>query len=178
MKVTDSLRINDSTLLELLTSLLLASLWLACSSAVTFAQTTSGGVRGVVLDANGSAIPGASVTAKNVATGVELKTTSTADGLYVIPRILPGVYQLSAEAASFKKASFTDVEVTVGKDTVLDFKLEPGAITEVVTVAGGAEGAEGVAGAACWRLANQRHSARAERAALHAGAAFDLAQSL
>ncbi len=105
------------------------------------AQSATGGIRGVVNDATGAALPNASITAKNLATGAESKTTSTGEGLYSIPRMLPGKYTLVVEVQNFKKAEFRDVEVSIGKDTVLDAVLEPGAISEVVTVAGGAESA-------------------------------------
>jgi len=103
------------------------------------AQTTSGGLRGVVVDTNGAVVPGATVVAKNTATNVEYKTTATSEGTYAIPRILPGKYDVSVEAQGFKKADYTGVEVTAGRDTVVDVKLEPGAITETITIAGGSE---------------------------------------
>lgn len=53
------------------------------------AQTTTGGLRGVVTDITGAVIPGATVVAKNVATGIEYKTTATGDGVYTISRIPP-----------------------------------------------------------------------------------------
>lgn len=102
-------------------------------------QAATGGIRGVVTDSTGAAVPGANVTAKNIATGIEARTRTTGEGFYSIPRILPGKYSVSIEVQGFKKAEFTDVEVSVGKDSVVDAKLEPGAITEVVTIAGGAE---------------------------------------
>ncbi|NOT60757.1 MAG: TonB-dependent receptor, partial [Acidobacteria bacterium] len=103
------------------------------------AQTVTGGLRGAVTDGTGAIVPGATVTAVNTATGIATKTTATDEGFYAIPRMLPGRYSVSAEAAGFKKFEQTEVEVSVGKDAVIDFKLEPGAITEVVTVTGGAQ---------------------------------------
>jgi len=109
------------------------------SGPAAAAQSATGGIRGVVTDASGAALPGAGVTARNVATGVESKTTATGEGLYAIPRILPGTYQVAIEVRGFKRAEVTDVEVSVGKDSVVDAQLEPGAISEVVTVTGGSE---------------------------------------
>ena len=112
---------------------------LTWSGPAAAAQSATGGIRGVVTDASGAALPGAGVTARNVATGVESKTTATGEGLYAIPRILPGTYQVAIEVRGFKRAEVTDVEVSVGKDSVVDAQLEPGAISEVVTVTGGSE---------------------------------------
>jgi outer membrane receptor protein involved in Fe transport len=103
------------------------------------AQTVTGGIRGVITDTSGAALPDAIIVARNTATGVEVRTTTTGEGLYAIPRIIPGRYNLTVEVKAFKKAEVTDIEVTIGKDSVIDLKLEPGAITEVVTVTGGAE---------------------------------------
>ncbi|MFN0085622.1 MAG: carboxypeptidase regulatory-like domain-containing protein [Blastocatellia bacterium] len=106
-----------------------------------WSQTATGGIRGVVLDSNGAALPGGAVVARNMGTGAESRTTTNNDGLYFLPRLLPGQYSVTIEAKGFKKAEITTVEVNLGKDTVLDARLEPGAITEVVTVTGGAEAA-------------------------------------
>ncbi len=118
-------------------SLILCGAWIL--PAATLAQTASGGLRGVVTDASAAAIPGARLTARNVNTGVEISATSNNEGLYALPRLIPGSYNLSAEAPGFKKTEHTQVEVSIGKDTVIDFRLETGAISDVVTVVGGAE---------------------------------------
>jgi outer membrane receptor protein involved in Fe transport len=120
-----------SILIALFASLLIGS--------AALAQTATGGIIGTVTDGSGAALPNATVVAKNLATGVEIKTTATGEGFYSIPRILPGVYTLVVEVTGFKKSEVTNVEVSVGKNAVVDFKLDPGAISEVVTVAGGSE---------------------------------------
>jgi outer membrane receptor protein involved in Fe transport len=103
------------------------------------AQSATGGIRGAVSDANGAAIPNATVIAKNVATGVDLKTTTNSEGIYTVPRILPGKYNLVVEVQGFKKSEVSDIEVSVGKDTVIDVQLQAGQISDVVTITGGAE---------------------------------------
>src|SRR5215475_457516 len=118
---------------------LISAATLFCFSMIALAQTTTGGIRGVVTDATGAALPGATVTTRNVATGFEIKTTATGEGVYSIPRILPGRYNIAVEAQGFKKTEVTDIEVSIGKDAVIDVKLEAGAISEVVTVTGGSE---------------------------------------
>jgi len=120
-------------------AVLIGAAMLFCFSSAAMAQSATGGIRGVVTDASDAALPGATVVARSAATGLEIKTTTTSEGFYSVPRILPGKYSVVVEAQGFKKAEITDIEVSVGKDTVVDTKLEAGAITEVVTVAGGAE---------------------------------------
>lgn len=112
---------------------------LVLSAATMLAQTATGGIRGAVTDASGAALPGATVIAKNLATGFETRTTATSEGIYSIPRILPGKYSVVVEAQGFKKTGVSDIEVSVGKDAVIDVRLETGEISEIVTVTGGSE---------------------------------------
>jgi outer membrane receptor protein involved in Fe transport len=123
----------------LVATVLISAAMLFCCSITVLAQSATGGIRGIVTDATGASLPNATVIAKNLATGVELKTTTTSEGAYSTPRILPGIYTVVVEASGFKRSEVTNIEVSVGKDAVVDFKLEAGAITEVVTVAGGSE---------------------------------------
>jgi Carboxypeptidase regulatory-like domain/TonB dependent receptor len=101
---------------------------------VAMAQATTGSLKGSVTDASGAVIAGADVTAKNTATGVETRTKSNDDGLYSFPRLAPGIYLLSIERQNFKRQEFQEVAVQVGQDQVIDAALQPGAVTETVTV--------------------------------------------
>src|SRR5262249_37167185 len=112
-------------------SILIGAAILFCCSFTALAQSATGGFRGVVTDSGGAALAGASVVAKNIATGTEIKTTTNSEGIYTISRILPGKYLLKVEAQAFKRVEFTDIDVSVGKETVIDAQLEPGAINEV-----------------------------------------------
>ena len=105
-----------------------------CVTVSAATQATSGGIRGVVADVNGAVVPNASVVATNAGTGVEYKATATGEGVYAIPRIPPGKYNVTVEIQGFKKGQYTEVEVSVGRDTVVDVKLEAGALSETVTV--------------------------------------------
>src|SRR5262245_41545214 len=49
---------------------------LCCLSLIAWAQSTTGGLRGVVTDSGNAALPGAIVLARNAATGIEIKTTT------------------------------------------------------------------------------------------------------
>ncbi len=118
---------------------MLAALMVAVGLPAAYGQSATGGIRGAVTDVDGASLPGAAVTARNAATGAELRTTTNSEGVYTLSRILPGRYTITIEVANFKKAEFTDVNVLIGRDAVVDAKLEPGAISEVVTVTGGAE---------------------------------------
>src|SRR6478672_75907 len=100
------------------------------------AQSTGADLTGSVVDPNGAVINGAIVTAKDVSGGVNRTTTSAADGTYKFIGLPPGVYEIGAEAANFKKVLISPVRLTVGQSAELTIKLEIGASTAVVTVSG------------------------------------------
>ena len=74
---------------------------------------TLGTFTGEVTDASGAAIADATVTVRNTATnGVRVVTTNQ-DGLYTIPALIPGMYEVKAEKPGFKTASRTNIELQV-----------------------------------------------------------------
>ena len=81
-------------------------------------------------------VPGATVTI----TSVERKTSDTVvtneSGIYLKERLLPGTYEVKAELQGFKSAVFPAIRVNVDTQTPLNIKLETGAVSESVTVAG------------------------------------------
>jgi Carboxypeptidase regulatory-like domain len=87
-----------------------------------------------VTDASGAVISGATVTITNTATGVARNLTTNAAGDYNAPNLEPGPYMVTAQAASFKRAQRTGLQLEVAKDIRADFKLEPGGVNETVTV--------------------------------------------
>jgi len=101
---------------------------------VLFAQTYQGRILGSVTDPSGAVISGATVTITNTATGVARNLSTNAAGDYNAPNLEPGPYMVTAQAASFKKAQRTGLQLEVAKDIRADFKLEPGGVNETVTV--------------------------------------------
>jgi hypothetical protein len=118
------------------TSVLLLVCTLAWSPAPVNAQAVYGSISGSIVDASGSAIPGATVTV----TSVDRKTSDTVvtneSGRYLKERLLPGPYEVKAELVGFKTAVFPDIVVNVDTQTKLDVKLEIGQVSESVTVSG------------------------------------------
>ncbi len=117
---------------------LICALALAFSPATALAQadSTSANLSGVVRDPAGAVIPGATVTARNPATNDARTATTNDDGFYQLLQLTPGTYEVSVEAANFKKAVVPSITVTVGQRADLDVALEVGQITDVVTVSG------------------------------------------
>src|SRR6185437_11241887 len=104
-------------------------------------QATTGGIRGVVTDQNGAVVSGAKVTLTRKSTGGTQTSQTNASGQFEFTNLQPASdYGVSVEAPNFKSASLTDVRVSVNQATDLPVQLEPGQVTETVTVtAGGAE---------------------------------------
>ena len=94
----------------------------------------SGTIKGTVVDPTGAVVPGATVTATHVATGVETTRETTAAGLYVIAPLPAGTYRLTAAAAGFR--TFVQEQVVVDSLTTVEMtlKLEVGATSESITV--------------------------------------------
>jgi len=95
-----------------------SALLLLLSSASAFAQQTTGNITGRVVDQQGAAIPGASITAKNPATGLTRTETSDAEGVYRVAALPVGIYEVVAELTGFATISKQDIEVNVGQQRV------------------------------------------------------------
>ena len=117
-------------------------LTLLCMLAVaSFAQVTTGNVRGVVSDPNGAVVPNAKVTLTQKSTNTTATIQSNGDGAFQFNNLLAGDdYSIKIEAASFKTLTLNDVKVQLNQTTTVAPQLIVGAIGEVVEVtAGGAE---------------------------------------
>ena len=82
-------------------------------SGLLIAQSERGTIRGTVTDSSGSVMPGVTVKAVNVNTGIETATVTTDAGLYNIPQVPPGNYRVEAERTGFKKLIRENVTVAV-----------------------------------------------------------------
>jgi hypothetical protein len=115
-------------------TLLLCALPLARPAAQDF----RGAVEGRITDDQGAAVPGVTVTVTNVETNIPSTGTSNDNGNYAVPFLTPGVYKVVVELTGFKKVERDQVQVRVGDRLALDFKLEVGAVEEVVSVSASA----------------------------------------
>jgi outer membrane receptor protein involved in Fe transport len=114
---------------RLLAVLLLSALVPALADAQ---ETTSGSIGGRVVDDQGLAVPGATVT---VTSGQGAKTNVTdADGRFFIPFLTPGIYSVKVELTGFRSVEQSSVEVRLGQRLDLSFALAVGNLSEVVEV--------------------------------------------
>ena len=109
-------------------------LLLTCASA--FAQQTTGTVTGRVVDQQGSAVPGATVTAKSTTTGFTRTEVSDAEGVYRLSALPVGIYDVTAELQGFTTVSKKGVEVNVAQTQAVDFPLKVAQLAETVNVTG------------------------------------------
>ena len=114
----------------MLSALLLVTLAWSPASA----QEQSGSIQGVVKDAQGAVLPGATVDAKNPATGATTAVTANASGVYRFPALPPGTYQVSATLQGFQTVKPSEVVLELGKNLTIDLVLALAGVAEAVTV--------------------------------------------
>lgn len=98
------------------------------------AQTDRGSITGTVLDPAGAVVPGASIQAKNSATGEQYSVGTTTTGNYTLANLPAGTYELTVGAMGFKKYVRPGVTVQVAAAVRADVTLEVGAVNDTVTV--------------------------------------------
>ena len=103
---------------------------------LSFSQTVSARVSGTVKDTTGSVVPGVSIKLLDVTTKSEESTVTNDEGYFVFTQVRVGTYTVSAERTGFKRAEVRNVEVHVGTPATLAIDLEPGGLSETVSVTG------------------------------------------
>jgi len=99
-------------------------------------QSTTGTLRGQVLDQQGAAIANAQIKITNQETGVVSNTATSSAGSWNFPSLIPGKYSVSIEAPAFRGLVRKDVVVLADRDNTADAQLQVGTTTEVVEVVG------------------------------------------
>jgi hypothetical protein len=110
------------------------------------AQRTSATVRGTVTDSSASVIPGATVTLQNESTGFTRDAVTNEAGFYSFAELPIGTYTLSVELSGFKTATRTNIVLNVADDRAVDIVMEPGAVTETITVQAAAQSVRTIGG--------------------------------
>jgi len=94
----------------------------------------TGSIQGVITDSTGAVIPGATVTATNVATGVKTERQTTGAGLYVLAPLPPGEYKITVSATGFRQLEQDRVIVDALSTVGLNLTLQVGTASETVTI--------------------------------------------
>ena len=92
-------------------------------------------IKGTVYDTSGAVVPDATVVLHNKATNLDRTTSTNSAGIYVIPDIQPGDYDLKISRQGFKSAVEANVTLVVNQTATFDVTLATGSVTESVTVA-------------------------------------------
>jgi hypothetical protein len=121
------------------TGIVLGCLALAlCSmlSVPAHAQVVGATLSGTVKDASGSALAGAKVSVKNVATGTVREIAADTAGFYSVPNLIPGNYEVTFSAEGFTTEVSSGITLTVGAQQVLNATLKVGQVNQKVVVTG------------------------------------------
>jgi Carboxypeptidase regulatory-like domain len=123
-------------LLRSVRAAVLAMVGVAAGASLAHAQgVTTGAIAGVVADAQGAVVPGATVSAIHEPSGTSYEAVTQADGRFVIPSVrVGGPYKVSAMLTGFGTETRSGVNVNLGVTTDLEFKLKIANIAEEVTV--------------------------------------------
>ena len=100
----------------------------------SYAQTETAGINGFVTDSSGGVVPAAEVEATNVGTNATYPVQTNESGYYVITPLPIGVYTITVEVPGFKTGVAENIALQVQQRAKIDFALEVGAVSEVVTV--------------------------------------------
>jgi hypothetical protein len=102
-------------------SLMLTALLMAYAS---MAQVTGGTITGTVKDSKGQPLQGAAVEVLHEPSGTKYKTVSSVSGKYNVPAIrVGGPYKVTVSYVGLKAESYTDIFVSLGEPSVVDFAL-------------------------------------------------------
>ncbi|MFZ1033983.1 MAG: TonB-dependent receptor [Candidatus Acidiferrales bacterium] len=130
MKGTDEAGFGPGSFIVRVALLLLL---LSCCDLGLQAQSTAN-LNGTVTDMSGATVPNAKVVVTNQATGVEWNAQTNSAGLYVVPSLQPGNYQITVTASGFQTLVVKDLHLDVAMSVTKDLQLTVGAVTQQVEV--------------------------------------------
>jgi outer membrane receptor protein involved in Fe transport len=106
------------------------------SPVTASAQQTTGNITGRIVDDQGSAVPGVTVTGRNTQTGFTRTDVSDAEGIYRLSAMPVGTYDISAELQGFSRIENKNIVVNVGQVLDINMTLKVASVQETVTVTG------------------------------------------
>lgn len=112
----------------------LVLLFLVSMGVYAYAQDSRGSITGQVTDPTGAALPNASVTVTNSDTGAVFHATTTAEGFYTAPDLLPGGYTVTVNATGFRGFERTGIQLQTQENVTINVKLTVGSASAMITV--------------------------------------------
>src|SRR6267143_3212933 len=118
---------------------ILSAAWLSLFLALLHtspALAQTGQINGMITDNTGGVVPGATVKAVEVATGLSRDTVADADGRYTFTSLRPTTYDITAELTGFRTSQRKGVLLQANENLTVNFAIELGTLAETVTVSG------------------------------------------
>ena len=103
---------------------------------LAFAQVNTGTISGIVQDASGAAMAGAAVTVRHVDTGTARTLATDSGGRYTAPDLPLGNYEVQAQHPGFQTEIRSGINLTVGREAVVNLALKVGQLSEKILVTG------------------------------------------
>ncbi len=125
-------------MMTLIRRIAVISLMVLAWAATAPAQTTFATITGTATDSTGSVIPGVNIAATNVQTGIETTAVSNEEGVYTIPQLRQGAYNLRAGKAGFREFVVQGIDLVARDHRRIDIVLQVGSVETVIEVTGGA----------------------------------------
>ena len=119
--------------MRLISYITFCSLVVVSLAGAAYPQAAKSELVGEVRDQNEALVQNAKVTLTEVATG-QTSSKVSSDGSFVITNLKPGIYNVAVEAEGFKQSLREGVRLATGERVRLEIVLDPGAVTELVTV--------------------------------------------
>jgi hypothetical protein len=98
----------------------------------------AGQISGLVTDSSGAVVPGATVTAVELSTGLRQSTVSREGGRYLFPSLRPTQYDLTAELSGFRTVRHKGIQLLANQSLSLNLTMAPGQLSEAIEVTGAA----------------------------------------
>ena len=121
-------------LLQARSAVAISLLALCLSMAVPLAAQVAGAIEGTVVDSNGGIVRGAAVRVIETDTGAEKELATDGTGRFTVPSLLPGPYRVEVTQPGFRPETHTGIQVSSGRTSREDFRLQVGEITERIEV--------------------------------------------
>jgi hypothetical protein len=139
-RITDQCTKSSGNFRRNLTKSILALtlIWIAIGAKATFAQAVYGSIFGTVTDNSGAVVPNATITVTDVSKNTSVTTKTDGSGGYLVQHLIADTYKVEAEASGFSKTAVDNVIVYVDTKPKVDIQLTVGAVSNTVTVTGGA----------------------------------------
>jgi Carboxypeptidase regulatory-like domain/TonB dependent receptor/TonB-dependent Receptor Plug Domain len=126
--------VGKSKKLSVSFAILLTVFFSLIAGVVAHAQVTGATLAGTVTDPSGGVVVGAAVSAKNTATGVVRDATTDSAGIFSLPNLTPGDYEVKVSATGFSTAVQSNLSLAVGQQQQLNFTMKVGETSTTVQV--------------------------------------------